>query len=54
MKIIILRGCAPQAKNVQPFLGGNFVNFKSIGEKICILFTNWGKNMHCKYQFNLR
>ena len=24
----------------------NFFNFKSIGEKICILFTNWGKNMH--------
>ena len=25
-----------------------FCNFvvKSIGEKICILFTNWGKNMH--------
>ena len=24
----------------------NFVYFKSIGEKIFILFTNWGKNMH--------
>ena len=24
----------------------NFVYFKSIGEKICLLFTNWGKNMH--------
>ena len=37
-----------------------FVYFKSIGEKIrilftnwgkiCILFTNWGKNMHTSYQ----
>ena len=25
---------------------GNFVQFKSIGEKICILFTKWEKNMH--------
>ena len=25
---------------------GNFVFFKSIGEKICILFTKWGKNWH--------
>ena len=24
----------------------NFVNFKSIGKKICILLTNLGKNMH--------
>ena len=24
----------------------NFVYFKSIGKNICILFTNWGKNMH--------
>ena len=24
----------------------SFVNFKSVGEKICILFTNWGKNMY--------
>ena len=23
-----------------------FVNLLSIGEKICILFTNWGKNRH--------
>ena len=24
----------------------NFLNFKSTGEKLCILFTNFGKNMH--------
>ena len=24
----------------------SFVNFKWVGEKICILFTNWGKNMY--------
>ena len=24
----------------------NFVNIKSIGEKICVLFTKLGKNMH--------
>jgi len=29
--------------NVQPFFC-NFVYFKSIGEKICIVFSNWGKN----------
>ena len=27
----------------------NIVNFKSIGGKICILFTNWGKIMHSPY-----
>ena len=32
-------------KNLKPFFC-NFVNFKSIGEKICILLTSWGKNMH--------
>ena len=31
--------------NFQPFFC-NFVYFKSIGEKIWMLFTNWGKNMH--------
>ena len=46
MKFIIMRSCTPRAKNVQPFFC-NFVNFKSIGEKICILFTKWGKNIHC-------
>ena len=34
----IMTGCAPEGKNFQPFLC-NFVNFKSIGEKICIMFT---------------
>ena len=37
----------PQAKNVQPFVL-NFLYSKSIGGKICILFTNWGK----KYAFS--
>ena len=37
-------------KNLKPFYC-NFVNFKSIGEKIRILFTNLGKNMHTFYQF---
>ena len=45
MKLIILRGCAPQAKKFQPFIC-HFVNFKWFGEKICLLFTNWGKNMN--------
>ena len=40
--LIIMRWCAPHAKNVKLFFG-NFVNIKSIGEKICLLFTNWGK-----------
>ena len=31
---------------IQPLIFCNFVYFKSIREKICILFTNWGKNMH--------
>ena len=42
-KYIITRVCAP--KNFQPFFC-NFYILKSIGEKICILFTNFGKNMH--------
>ena len=33
-------GCAPQVRNC------NIVYFKSTGGKICILFTNWGENMH--------
>ena len=40
-----MRVCAPQAKNFQT-LFCNFVYFKSIGGKICIILTNWGKNMH--------
>ena len=46
LKFIIMRVCEPQAKNCLPFFC-NFVYFKSIGEKICIIFTNWGK----KYAF---
>ena len=38
-------GAAGEKCSVQPF-SCNFVYFKSIGEKISILFTNWGKNMH--------
>ena len=45
MKFIITWGCAPQAKNFSPFLL-QFCIFESIGEKIWILFTNRGKNMH--------
>ena len=43
MKFNIMRGCAPQGKNFQPFFCNFF--FKSTGEKICIIFTNWGKNI---------
>ena len=45
LKFIIMRVCEPQAKNCLPFFC-NFVYFKSIGEKICIIFTNWRKNIH--------
>ena len=44
-KFIMMRGCAPQVKSLEPFFC-NFVYFKSIGDKICILFTNGGRNMH--------
>ena len=43
LKFFIMRGWAPQAKNFQTFFFLNFVYFKSIEEKICILFTNWGQ-----------
>ena len=44
IKFIIMMWSAPQAKIFKFFIC-NFVNIKSIGWKICILFTNWGK-MH--------
>ena len=44
LTFIIMRGCTSEGKNFQP-LFFNFVYFKSIGEKICMLFSNWGKNM---------
>ena len=45
-KCIMKRGCAAQAKNFEPFFC-NFVYFKPIAEKICILFIIGGK----KYAF---
>ena len=36
MKVIIMRGCAPQTKFFSLFCC-NFVYFESIGEKICML-----------------
>ena len=40
-----MRGVRATSEKCQPFFC-NFVYFESIGEKICILFTNWEKNMH--------
>ena len=41
--------CAQQKKNL--LFWGNLVHFKSTGEKICILLTNWGINMHVNIPF---
>ena len=30
-----------------------FLNIKSVGEKICSLFTNWGKNMHFPFNHSI-
>ena len=51
-EIYFIEGVRAVGKKISALFLQFLVNFKKIGGKICLLFTNWGINMRCPSLFH--